>query len=197
MISAPSGTGKTTVCRNVVKKLPSLELSVSYTTRQKKAGEREGVDYHFVDARKFDAMIDEGAFIEWAEIYGNKYGTAKKTVDRALGEGKDLLLEIDVQGGVKVKEIMDEAVLIALFPPGVESLYGRLKRRQRENEEEIQERISEARRELDILQCYDYFVINSRLEKAIEDVVMIVNAQSHRIDRNRIFIQNIISQFRR
>jgi len=118
-------------------------------------------------------------------------------VDRALGEGKDLLLEIDVQGGVKVKEIMDEAVLIALFPPGVESLYGRLKRRQRENEEEIQERISEARRELDILQCYDYFVINSRLEKAIEDVVMIVNAQSHRIDRNRIFIQNIISQFRR
>ncbi len=197
MISAPSGTGKTTVCRKVAKKLPSLELAVSYTTRQKKEGEQEGIDYNFVDRETFGNMISEGAFIEWAEIYGNRYGTSKEKVDTALEEGKDLLLEIDVQGGVKVKEIMDTAVLIALFPPGVDSLYGRLKTRQRENEEEIQERISEARRELDILQSYDYFVINSRLEKAIEDVMMIVTSQSHRIDRNRIFIQNIISQFRR
>jgi len=195
VLSAPSGTGKTTVCRGVVSRVIDLTLSVSYTTRERRVGETEGVDYHFVDEGTFGKMVKEGFFLEYAEIYGKKYGSSRDAVENFLCSGKDVILEIDVQGGMNVKSLIPEAVLIALIPPGIDSLYGRLRNRKRESDEEIHARILESRKELESLEGYDFFVINRELEDAILDVVSIIRAQALRIDRNRIFIQNIISQF--
>ncbi len=197
VLSAPSGTGKTTVCRNLAKRVENLILSISYTTRPMKEGEKDGVDYHFVDAKTFDEMVEAGDFLEWANIYGYRYGTSRKAVEDCLGSGIDFLLEIDVQGGMNVKEIMPEAVLIALFPPDRDTLYERLRGRKREAEGEIEERVREALRELVILKDYDYFVINRDLEKAIKDVILIIESQNLRVDRNREFLEKLVLQFRR
>ncbi len=197
VLSAPSGTGKTTVSRNLAKRVENLILSISYTTRPMKEGEKDGVDYHFVDAKTFDEMVEAGDFLEWANIYGYRYGTSRKAVEDCLGSGIDFLLEIDVQGGMNVKEIMPEAVLIALFPPDRDTLYERLRGRKREAEGEIEERVREALRELVILKDYDYFVINRDLEKAIKDVILIIESQNLRVDRNREFLEKLVLQFRR
>lgn len=197
VLSAPSGTGKTTICRNLAKKVENLILSISYTTRPMKEGEKDGVDYRFVDAKTFAEMVEAGDFLEWANIYGYQYGTSRKAVEDCLGSGIDFLLEIDVQGGMNVKEIMPEAVLIALFPPDRDTLYERLRGRRREAEREIEERVREALRELVILKDYDYFVINRDLEKAIKDVILIIESQNLRVDRNREFLEKLVLQFRR
>ncbi|NIO17354.1 MAG: guanylate kinase [Deltaproteobacteria bacterium] len=197
VLSAPSGTGKTTVCRNLAKRVENLILSISYTTRPMKEGEKDGVDYHFVDEKTFAEMVQARDFLEWANIYGYRYGTSRKAVEECLGSGTDFLLEIDVQGGMNVKEAMPEAVLIALFPPDRETLYERLRGRKREAEREIEERVREAMRELVILKDYDYFVINRDLEKAIKDVILIIESQNLRVDRNREFLEKLVLQFRR
>jgi guanylate kinase len=197
VISAPSGTGKTTICRRVAKRVERISLSVSYTTRPMKEKEREGVDYHFIDDGAFSAMIEKGEFLEWAKIYGYRYGTSKKAAEECLRSGKDFLLEIDVQGGMNVKEIVPEAVLIAIFPPDGETLYQRLRKRKRESDGEIEARMNEAMKELGILVDYDYFVINRDLEKAINDVILITESQDFRVDRNREFLQNLILKFGR
>lgn len=197
VISAPSGTGKTTICRRVAQSVERISLSVSYTTRPMKESEREGVDYHFIDDGAFSEMIEKGEFLEWAKIYGYRYGTSKKASEECLRSGKDFLLEIDVQGGMNVKEIVPEAVLIAIFPPDGETLYQRLRKRKRESESEIEARMNEALKELGILMDYDYFVINRDLEKAIKDVILVIESQDFRVDRNREFLQNLVYKFGR
>lgn len=197
VISAPSGTGKTTICRRVAQSVERISLSVSYTTRPMKESEREGVDYHFIDDGAFSEMIEKGEFLEWAKIYGYRYGTSKKASEECLRSGKDFLLEIDVQGGMNVKEIVPEAVLIAIFPPDGETLYQRLRKRKRESESEIEARMNEALKELGILMDYDYFVINRDLEKAIKDVILVIESQDFRVDRNREFLQNLVLKFGR
>jgi guanylate kinase len=197
VISAPSGTGKTTICRRVAQSVERISLSVSYTTRPMKESEREGVDYHFIDDGAFSEMIEKGEFLEWAKIYGYRYGTSKNASEECLRSGKDFLLEIDVQGGMNVKEIVPEAVLIAIFPPDGETLYQRLRKRKRESESEIEARMNEALKELGILMDYDYFVINRDLEKAIKDVILVIESQDFRVDRNREFLQNLVLKFGR
>lgn len=197
VISAPSGTGKTTVCRNLVERVENIVLSVSYTTRPLKSGEKDGIDYHFVDDKTFDGMVGNEELLEWAEIYGRRYGTSRKIVDEMLGSGVDVLLEIDVQGGMNVKRAEPESVLIALFPPDRNSLYERLKKRRREDENEIEERVNAALMELEILKKYDYFVINSYLEKAIKDVMLIIESLHFRVDRKKDFLEKLVREFRR
>ncbi|RMG57330.1 MAG: guanylate kinase [Deltaproteobacteria bacterium] len=195
VISAPSGTGKTTVCRELVKRMEGLVLSTSYTTRPKKEGERDGIDYFFVSPERFDEMASKGEFLEWAEIYGWKYGTSRKVVEEKISRGVDVLLEIDVQGGRIVKEKFPDAVLIALFPPGRETLIQRLLKRGRDRSDEIEKRVAVARRELEVLLEYDYYIINENLDETISKAILIIEAQRQRVACRREELEKIVSQF--
>ncbi|RUM88612.1 MAG: guanylate kinase, partial [Thermovibrio sp.] len=148
VISAPSGTGKTTLVHMLLKEFPDLEFSVSYTTRPPRPGEVDGRDYHFVDRKTFERMIEEGDFLEWAEVYGNLYGTSRTQVLKALNEGKDVILDIDTQGALQVKKNFPEAVLIFILPPSLKELERRLRNRGTDDEETIERRLKTAREEI-------------------------------------------------
>lgn len=183
VISAPSGTGKTTICRTLLERVDALQLSVSYTTRPRKPGEEEGKDYYFVPPDIFDKMINSKAFLEYASVYGNRYGTRRDTVEAILSRGDDALLEIDVQGGRKVKEALPGAVMVAIFPPDRRTLERRLSGRGRDSREEMEERIRAGVREARELLAYDYLVLNDDLEAAVSRVEAIIKA--HRLRRER------------
>lgn len=184
VISAPSGSGKTTICRKLLAKVEDLELSVSYTTRPQKPGEVDGKDYYFIDDQEFDKMLVCNAFLEFAPVYGNRYGTSREKVRSIVSRGKDALLEIDVQGGRKVKEAIPEAVLVGIFPPDWETLTRRLLGRGRDSRAEIETRLEAAARETRELLSYDYLVVNDDLDKALSQVEWIVRA--HRLRRERM-----------
>lgn len=177
VLSAPSGTGKTTVCREVVRRDPGIEFSVSHTTRPRRSGEVEGRDYHFVDRERFEALAKEGAFVEWAEYGGNLYGTSFASLDRPLAEGRDLLLEIEVQGAAQLRERRGDARFLFLLPPSLEELERRLRGRGTDDEEGIARRLALARRELRAVHHFDYAVVNQALEPTVEAVLGIVAAE--------------------
>ncbi len=183
VISAPSGTGKTTLTHMLLKEFPDMEFSVSYTTRKPRPGEVNGKDYFFVDRETFEKMIEEGDFLEWAEVYGNLYGTSKSQVLKALNEGKDILLDIDTQGALQVKKNFPEAVLIFILPPSFKELERRLRNRGTDDEETIEKRLKVARKEVERAPLYDYIVVNDRLEKAYEKLRSIVIAEKCRTER--------------
>lgn len=190
VVSAPSGAGKSTICRRLLQNassVPSIErgldFSVSTTTRDPRQNEVDGEDYHFVDRETFETMIDEDAFLEWAEVHGELYGTARESVREALDGGKDLLLEIDVQGGKQVMERCESAVLVFVAPPSLEELERRLRNRDTESEEEIQRRLEDAREELKAVEYYDYVVINDRINKAVSKLESIRLAEKCRLNR--------------
>ena len=183
VISAPSGSGKTTICRMLVHRLDNIELSISYTTRPRKRNEEDGKDYYFIDAKKFDKMINLRKLLEFASVYGNRYGTSREAVRSIVSRGKDAVLEIDVQGGRKVKEELPEAVLVAVFPPDWRSLEERLVGRGRETSEEVRDRLRAAREEVRALLSYDYLVVNDDLEAAVNRVEWIVRATRLRRER--------------
>jgi guanylate kinase len=183
VISAPSGSGKTTICRLLLERVEGLRLSVSYTTRPRKVGERDGKDYFFVDTEKFDKMARSDGFLEHAVVYGNRYGTARESVERIVSCGDDVLLEIDTQGGLSVRSKLPKAVLIALFPPSWEALRLRLRGRGRDDDEEMATRLSAASAEMRELLVYDYLVVNDDLEAALLQVEAVV--RSHRLRRER------------
>jgi guanylate kinase len=184
VISAPSGSGKTTICRRLVGKVERLELSVSYTTRLRKEGERDGKDYFFITGEKFDSMISLREFLEYASVYGNRYGTSRERVQSIVSSGVDAVLEIDVQGGKKVKEALPEAVLVGIFPPDWETLSRRLSGRGRDSREEMETRLEAAGREMRDLLDYDFLLVNDDLETAVGKVEWIVRA--HRLRRERV-----------
>ncbi len=184
VISAPSGSGKTTICRNLLPRVEGLELSVSYTTRPRKPGEENGKDYFFIPDEKFDKMIVLKEFLEYASVYGNRYGTSRKRVRSIVSRGVDAVLEIDVQGGRKVKETLPDSVLVGIFPPDWETLQRRLSGRGRESREEMETRLEAAGREMRELLAYDYLVVNDDLEHAVAQVEWIVRA--HRLRRERV-----------
>jgi guanylate kinase len=161
-----------------------------------KQGEQEGRDYFFVEPPEFDKMMNCKEFLEHASVYGNSYGTARKTVLEIVGRGEDALLEIDVQGGCNVKQSMPEAVLIAIFPPSWETLRSRLFGRGRDSREEMDARMSAARSEMAVLLDYDYLVVNDDLERAVADVSAIIRARRLRRDRARHSIDTILFQNR-
>ncbi len=183
VISAPSGTGKTTLAHMLLKAFPNMEFSVSYTTRKPRPGEVNGKDYFFVDRDTFERMIEEGDFLEWAEVYGNLYGTSKSQVLKALNEGKDVLLDIDTQGALQVKKNFPEAVLIFILPPSLKELERRLRSRGTDDEETIERRLKTARVEIERAPLYDYIVVNDVLEEAFEKLKSIVIAEKCRTER--------------
>ncbi len=185
VISAPSGSGKTTICRMLAKRLDNMELSISYTTRPRKRGEVNGTDYYFIKTEIFDKMISSRKFLEFASVYGQRYGTSREVVRSIVSRGKDAVLEIDVQGGKKVKKELPEAILVAVFPPDRRSLENRLIRRGRDSIEEVRARLQAADDEARELLSYDYLVVNDDLEEAVSRVEWIVRAA--RLRRKRAF----------
>jgi len=177
VVSAPSGTGKTTICRSVVSRDPEIVFSVSHTTRAPRAGERDGVDYHFVSREEFLRLVGEGAFLEHAEYRGQLYGTSWAAIDAPLEAGHDVLLEIEVQGARQVRLRRPDARLVFLLPPSFEVLEQRLRGRATESEELIARRLAVAREELGEVERYDYVVVNDELECAIESLLDIVRAE--------------------
>jgi len=183
VISAPSGTGKTTLSHMLLREFPNMEFSVSYTTRKPRNGEINGRDYWFVDRETFEKMIEEGNFLEWAEVYGHLYGTSKSQVIKALSEGKDVLLDIDTQGALNVKKNFPEAVLIFILPPSLRELKRRLESRGTDDEETIKKRLKIAREEIRRAPLYDYVVVNDVLEIAFDNLRSIIKAEKCRAER--------------
>jgi guanylate kinase len=183
VISAPSGSGKTTICRALLARVENLALSVSCTTREKKPGELDGVDYYFVDEDKFGNILDSNGFLETATVYGRRYGTSRLAVEEIVSRGLDAVLEIDVQGGASVKAAIPGAVRIGILPPDWETLRKRLTARARDSRQEIERRLAAARIEIRELGKYDYLVVNDDLETAVRQVEWIVRARRLRRER--------------
>ena len=184
LISGPSGTGKGTVCDLLRKNHPEISYSISATTRQPRPGEQDGVNYYFYDKEKFRQMIDAGELLEWAEVYGNYYGTPKQKVLDRLNGGEDILLEIDTQGALNVMKAMPEGLFIFLLPPSLEELANRLKGRGTETEESLQRRLGAAVDEIKIAHNYRYVVVNDKVEAAEKAIAGIIEAEHHRTDLN-------------
>jgi guanylate kinase len=180
VISAPSGAGKTTLCHEVIDIFPRLRHSVSYTTRAPRAGEREGVDYHFVSPETFEAMVLEGAFAEWAEVHGNRYGTAVKILDGLREAGYDVLLDIDCQGAAQLKGRCPEGVFIFILPPGFKELERRLRGRNTDAPAVIEQRLQNARSEIRQMVWYDYLVVNDDFPRASRELQAIITAEGCR-----------------
>ncbi|MFC1676821.1 guanylate kinase [Planctomycetota bacterium] len=175
IVSGPSGVGKGTICKEVIKRLDDVCISVSVTTRVPADGEVDGVDYWFVSAEKFQEYIDNGSLLEYADVFGNMYGTPKGKVDEVLSKGKTVILEIDVQGAKQVKVLYHDAKMIFILPPTHKDLAKRLNHRGRETPEVVEKRINHADDEIAVgWQYYDRMVINEDLEQAVNEVVEII-----------------------
>jgi guanylate kinase len=178
VVAAPSGTGKTTVCRRVVERDPEVELSVSHTTRGRRPGEEHGIAYHFVSPAVFQGMVDEKEFLEWAEYHGNRYGTSRAALEAPLARGQDVLLEIEVQGARQVRERRSDARLIFLIPPSMAVLEARLRQRGTETEQAVTGRLVLARQELAVADgLFDYAVVNDDLGRCVVEVSEILRAE--------------------
>jgi len=195
VVSAPSGAGKTTLIRRLLPEAHGLHFSVSHTTRQPRAGERAGIDYHFTGRAEFDAMAASGAFLEWAEIHGNRYGTSLVEVDGALARGEDVLLDVDSQGARIVRRLRPGAILIFILPPGVEVLRERLASRGEGAPDEMRSRLEGAGREVASLDIYDYCVVNDTLESALADMLAILRARRLQRDRMPDSVREIVRGF--
>jgi len=183
VISAPAGAGKTTLCKRLLQVSPSFTYSVSFTTRPPRKNEIEGVDYYFVSREEFEKMIEKEAFLEWTGVHRQLYGTSVKLLDRAIEGEKDVVLEVDVKGGEKIKKKYPEAILIFIVPPSWEKLRERLKGRATEDDEKIKQRLIRARKEVKFFRFYDYFIINDDINKALQDLLAIINAERCRVTR--------------
>lgn len=196
VISAPSGTGKSTVCRRLLETRPDVGVSISYTTRPPRGGEREGVEYYFVDRQRFERMVAEGQFIEWAEVHGERYGTARAEVERILAADRDVLLDIDVQGGLQIRKNFSASLLLFLLPPSFAELMRRLRGRATENEQQILKRLHTATGELEVCRAYEFFVVNDRLERAVAEVDEIRRGQRIRMHPPEDLIEELQKNIR-
>ena len=184
VLSGPSGVGKGTVCRRLIAENPNMALSISATTRQRRETEQDGKDYFFKSKEEFARMIQEGEFLEYMRVFGtDSYGTPRKFVMDKLDAGEDVILEIDVQGGLRVKEVCTEAVLVFMAPPSMDELKRRLIDRGTETEQSIAKRTEVAYTEMQCISYYDYVVINSTVEQAVRGIEAIVHAEKSRVAR--------------
>ena len=183
-MSGPSGTGKTSVIKALCKDDTTLEFSISATTRPPRSDEIDRVDYYFLDQAEFENLIDRGGFLEWVKYGGHYYGTLKSTIESTIEKGKDLVLEIDVHGAMKVKDLGIRYTSIFLLPPSLESLEKRLRNRKTESDSELEQRLLTAKSELDHFPDYDYYVYNpdNNVEKAVTQIRNIISAERCRID---------------
>ena len=183
IISGPSGVGKGTVCRRLIEKRDTLKLSISTTTRPPRPGEEEGREYYFASEDSFKGMIKAKAFLEWAMVHGHYYGTPRDAVRQVIAAGKDLILEIDVQGAAQVRKNSPGAILIFLAPPSLEALEGRIRGRGTEDAQRIRQRLVTARQEMEAYRLYDYLVVNDFVDKAADLIDSIIEAEKCRISR--------------
>jgi guanylate kinase len=177
IVSAPSGAGKTSLVKALLERDPDLRLAVSFTTRASRPGEQDGVHYHFVDTAEFLRMVDAGEFLEHAQVFGNRYGTAEATVRSELEQGRDLLLEIDWQGARQVRGRFPEAVSIFVLPPSADALEQRLRGRGQDTDQVIAGRMAEARSEMSHHGEYDFLVVNDVFDTALDDLGCLVRAE--------------------
>lgn len=174
VISAPSGSGKTTIAKEIMNRFPDLGFSVSGTTRAKRVGEVDGREYFFLTKEEFKRRIDAGEFVEWEELYGDYYGTLKSEVDRVLKAGHHMLFDVDVKGGLSIKKHYPNALLIFIRPPSVEALKDRLLKRRTEDDVTLQRRLDRVTMELALGNKFDHEVVNDELERAIREVQNII-----------------------
>jgi guanylate kinase len=195
IVSAPSGSGKTTLLQSLLKTFKDLKFSVSHTTRQPRQGERNGVDYFFTERTKFNEMANRGEFLEWAEYYGQLYGTSRVFVEEHLAAGRDVILDIDVNGARQVKEKIKDAIAVFIMPPSFSELERRLRSRRQESDEAIHKRLEIARSEIPVSRNYDYIVVNDVLEDSVLALEAIVRAGHARPWRQQDRIEQIIASF--
>jgi len=185
IVSGPSGAGKTSIAAPVLAALDRISMSVSLTTRKRRAGETDGVDYHFIGEDEFDRRVAAGEFAEWALVHGFRYGTSRAAIDRAIDGGHDLLLDIDVQGATQIKQAYPDAVSVFLLPPSRERLEERLRGRGTDDEKTVQRRLEAACREIASLVAYDYVIVNEYLPAAVEQFLTIVRSERCKVVRLR------------
>ena len=183
VISGPSGAGKGTICKALLEKHKEIYLSVSATTREPRNGEVEGVNYFFLKKEDFLQKVEEGDFLEHAEVYGNYYGTPKSSVQKMIDEGRDVILEIDIQGALKVKENCEEGIFIFILPPSMEELKQRIIKRGSETPESLMRRFKSAYKEINYISKYNYAVVNDEVDTAVSKIEAIITAEKCRVDR--------------
>ena len=183
LVSGASGTGKGTVCKKLLSEMPEMYYSISATTRQPRDGETDGVEYFFITVDDFKKKIAEGKFLEYAEVYGNFYGTPLYKIEENLNSGRNVLLEIDTQGALKVMEKIPEGVFIFLLPPSLEELYSRIKKRGTEDEETLKRRFDAAKSEIEVGKKYQYAVVNDTVDAAVDKIKSIITAESLKVER--------------
>lgn len=195
IVSAPSGTGKTTLVERLVQQLPNLRMSRSYTSRPARHGEQDGVDYNFISRERFEEMAGNGEFLEWADLFGNYYGTCAADTETALARGEDVVLVIDVQGARQVRTRGIETVGVFVLPPSAAILEQRLRGRSKDSEEQIRRRLDVARREVAEYARYEYVVINDEVPGAVDRLRAIVLAERARVRLMRSPAEDIIGTF--
>ena len=195
IVSAASGTGKTTLAERLVQILPNLRMSRSYTSRPARSTERAGVDYNFVSRREFEAMVARGEFMEWADVFGNCYGTSRLDTEQLVASGQDVVLVIDVQGARQVKASGIDHTSIFILPPSFQILERRLRSRSADSEDQMQRRLATARAEVGGYVHYDYLVINDQLEATVVRMQEIIAADRSRTHRMRAIADGIIKTF--
>jgi guanylate kinase len=195
VVSAPSGTGKTTVVERLVHVLPDLALSRSYTSRVARPGETDGVDYNFVSRVRFEEMVAADAFLEWADVFGNFYGTCAMDAEHDLSQGRDLVLVIDVQGARQVRQRCRDTVGVFVMPPSFAVLEQRLRGRSKDTEEAMQRRLQTARAEVAAFTEYDYVIVNDALEACVDRLRAIVIAERTRLRSARTEAERIVNTF--
>lgn len=195
VVSAPSGAGKSTLVQRLVASVPDLRFSISFTTRKPRPGEVDGRDYFFVDDARFDAMVREGGFVEWVQVYGQRYGTGRAWLEGQLASGVDILLDIETTGALNLRRAIPDAQMIFILPPSAAALEQRLRGRGKDSDEQVAIRLKHARHELELYHAYDYLVVNDDLETAYRTFESIVHATRARKERMAPTARRILEGF--
>lgn len=183
IISAPSGAGKTTLCKRILDQFQDMVYSISATTRKPRPGERDGVDYHFLSLEAFKEKIEQNRLAEWAEVHGNFYGTLRDSIEKTLSQGKDVLLDVDVKGAAQIQTLYDDAILIFVMPPSLEVLRSRLSVRASDSRNDIERRMKNAEEEVAARGMYHHVIVNDTLERAVSELSELI--ESYRRDHTR------------
>ena len=195
VVSAPSGAGKTTVVERLIQLMPDLRMSRSYTSRPARPGEEDGVDYNFVSRDRFEAMVAGDQFLEWADVFGNLYGTSIVDTERALAAGTDLVLVIDVQGARQVRRQRPSVASVFVLPPSLDALETRLRGRSKDSEEQVRRRLETARQEVSAVSEYDYVLINDEVDGCVERLRAIIVAERAKPDAMGAEVASILASF--